>query len=305
MNFRILYFILFSTTLIFGSSQKVSLHTTYANSFIKSNNPIFQILHNIDIWEDDRHTNKTSLSFEYLGEDEAGIIFKLPYTFKTNSYDKNSGFGDIELGFYFTNAKVGSLHSRYDFLYKRTIIGDYISPVIMGNITEQHIGGVSYSIELDKFKNLFITSKLEYLYVSGTSLEFESDPGWPDFVKPKHVFNFNTDVILGGLLPKNMSILAGFNYHYSSTRVELIKINSVPNYIGEPISIGSEEYYPTEKQASSFGVKCEVVYRLLKSVNIRVKANFNLYDNFNSSNSINIGINFFNFNLFNYKPLLY
>ena len=168
----------------------------------------------------------------------------------------------------------------------------------MGNITEQHIGGLSYSIDLDKFQKLFITSRLEYLYVSGTSVEFESDPGWPDYVKPKHVFNFNTDVILGDLLPKNISILAGFNYHYSSTRVELTNINSVPNFQGDSIPIGNEEYYPTEKQSSSFGVKCEVVYRLLNSVDISVKAKFNLYDNFNSPNSINIGIKFLKFNLF-------
>lgn len=298
MNYRTYCIILLSGTFVFGSSTKASFHKTYANSFIKPHTPHFQILHDINIWEDDRYTNETSLNFEYFGEDQSGIFFNLPYTFKTNSYDKNSGFGDIELGFYFTNNQVGSMFTRYDFSYKRTIIGDYISPVIMGNITEQHIGGISYSLDLDKFQKLFITSRLEYLYVSGTSVEFESDPGWPDFIDPKHVFNFNADVIIGDLLPKNISILAGFNYHYSSTRVELTNINNVSNYIGESISIGNEEYYPTEQQASSFGVKCEVVYRLLNTADISVKANFNLYDNFNSPNSINIGVSFLNFNLF-------
>jgi len=292
MKFKLSFSILLTLTFLFSSSKKVSFHSTYANSSIKPNILNSQIFHNINIWENKRVTNKTVFSFEYLGEKESGGILKLPYIFKTNSYDKKSGFRDIELGVYFVSSNSASLYSRYDFLYRRTSIGDYISPVIMGNITGQNIGGVSYSIDLDKIQNFFITSKLEYLYVSGTSLEFENNPGWADFVIPKHIINFNADVIFKNLLPENFSILAGFNYHYSNTRTELVNINSIPNYTGESIFIGDGQYYSTEKQPFSLGIKCELVYHRLGKVNVDLglKVNLNLYDNFNSPNSIDFSI---------------
>tara|TARA_Y100001970_G_scaffold161127_1_gene197071 strand:+ start:4757 stop:5644 length:888 start_codon:yes stop_codon:yes gene_type:complete len=294
MKFKLFFSILFSLSILFSSSKKVSFHSTYASSLIKQNIWSNQITHDINIWEDNRATHKTILNFEYLGEEESGIIFKLPYVFKTNTYDKKFGYGDVEFGVYFVASKSADSYSRYDFLYKRTVVGDYISPVIMGNITGQHVGGISYSIDLDKTEHFFITSKLEYLYVSGTSLDFEDDPGWTDFIEPKHVFNFNADIILKNLPPKNFSILAGLNYHYSNTRIELTNINSVSNYIGESLSIGGQQYYPTEIQASSLGVKCELVYRKSGKINmdLGLKVNLNLYDNFNSPNLINFSIKF-------------
>jgi len=295
MKFKSFFSILISLTFLFSYTVERSSHSTYANSSISKNTFDFQIQNNVNFFEDSRIGGKTTFSFEYLGDQESGIIFKIPYTFKTNRYDQKSGFGDFEFGIYFIASSSSEIYSRYNFLYRRTIIGDYISPVIMGNITSQNIGGISYSIDLDKINNFFITSKFEYLYISGTSLEFESDLGFPDFIEPKQVINFNADVIiedLKKLLPENLSVLAGLNYHYSNTRVELTNINTLTNYLGESILIDGQQYYPTEGQASSVGIKGELAYRILGkiSMDLRLRLNLSLYNNFNASHSINLTV---------------
>ena len=102
---KVLLNILFiSSSFLLSDTGKSPFHTTYANSSIIPNIYNFMVTHNVDIWEDERYTNITDIKFEYLGEDDGGIYINLPYTFKTNDYDRNYGFGDIEIGLYFINA---------------------------------------------------------------------------------------------------------------------------------------------------------------------------------------------------------